>query len=175
MTRMDLLKGEDFNQLFRDFARSAFHLEMRDEYTVAEEVEPLRKWRAGEPDDYAWVQEWHQLIKSATAAGKTVSRARVVTEPVTEYVRFEHAMARFNVAAGEQLYWVPRQRTAGIRFPEHDFWLLDEQLVAFNVFAPDGSSFAAKVVTDPATVELCRTVRDDVLAVAVPHDQYVLR
>src|SRR5437764_370956 len=98
---MDLHRGEDFNQLFRDFKRSAFHLEMQDEYTVSDELEPLRKWRAGEPDDYEWIRDWHELIKAATAAGKTVARARVVTEPVTEYVRFEHAMARFNIAAGE--------------------------------------------------------------------------
>jgi len=173
--RVDLLKGEDFNQLFRDFKRSAFHLEMQDEYTVTEEIEPLRKWRTGEPDDYEWVQEWHKLIKAATAAGKTVTRARVITEPVTEYVRFEHAMARFNVAAGERLYWVPRQLTTGIQFPDHDYWLLDESVLAFNVFAADGSSFGAKVVTDPATVEQCLRVRDQVLAVGIPHDQYELR
>jgi hypothetical protein len=172
---VDLLKGEDFNQLFRNFERSAFHLEMQDEYTVAEEVEPLRKWRNNEPDDYEWIREWHELIKAAVAAGKMVTRARVVTEPVTEYVRFEHAMARFNVAAGERLYWVPRQLTAGIPFPDHDYWLLDEETVAFNVFAPDGSSFGAKVVTDAATVEQCLAVRDRVLAAGIPHEQYILR
>jgi hypothetical protein len=175
MVDVDLLTGESFNQLFRDFKRSAFHLEMQDEYTVTEEIEPFRKWRLGEPDDYEWIQEWHELIKAATASGKTVSRARVVTEPVTEYIRFEHAMARFNVAAGEQLYWVPRHLTAGIQFPDHDYWLLDEETVAFNVFAPDGSSFKAKIATDPAAIEQCLRVRDQVLAVGIPHEQYVLR
>lgn len=171
---MDLLRGEDFNQLFRDFKQSAFHLEMQDVYSVADEVEPLRKWRAGEPDDYEWVREWHELIKAATAAGKSVVRARVVTEPLTGYVRFEHAMARFNVAAGEQLFWVPRSRTAGIDFPEHDFWLLDDATVAFNVFAADGSSFGTRLATDPAIVEQCLRVRDQVLAVGVPHEDYRL-
>lgn len=172
---MDLLAGEAFNDLFRDFTRSAFHLETRDVYTIAEEVEPFRRWRTGEQDDYAWLRDWHELIKAATHAGKSVVRARIVTEPVTDYVRFEHAMARFNVAAGEQLYWVPRDRTAHIDFPEHDYWLLDEATVAFNVFAADGSSFGARVTTDPAAVEQCVRVRDQVLAVAIPHTEYVPR
>jgi hypothetical protein len=172
---MDLLKGEDFNQLFRDFKHSAFHLEMQDEYGVSEEAEPFRKWLNNEPDDYGWVREWHELIKAATSAGKSVTRARIVSEPVTDYVRFEHAMARFNVAAREQLYWVPRHLTAGIEFPEHDYWLLDEETVAFNVFAEDGSSFGAKLVTDPATIEQCIRVRDQVLAIGIPHKDYVLR
>ncbi|GIH16084.1 DUF6879 family protein [Rugosimonospora africana] len=172
---MDLLTGENFNQLFRDFTRTAFHLEMQDEYTVTEEAEPFRKWLNDEPDDYAWIREWHELIKSATAAGKSVSRARVVTEPVTDYVRFEHAMARFNVAAGEHLYWVPRRVTDHIKFPEHDFWLLDDKTLAFNVFTDDGSSFGAKLVTDQASIDQCCRVRDEVLAVGIPHDRYVLR
>jgi hypothetical protein len=172
---MDLLTGEDFNRLFRDFERSAFHLEMRDEYHVTEEEEPFRKWLGGEPDDYEWLRGWHELIKAATTAGKSVVRARVVSEPVTDYVRFEHAMARFNVAAGEHLYWVPRQRTAGITFPEHDYWLLDEETVAFNVFTEDGSSFGARLVTEPAAVDQRRRARDRVLAVGIPHENYVLR
>jgi hypothetical protein len=172
---MDLLTGDDFSQLFRDFQRSAFHLEMQDEYGVADEVEPFRKWLSGEPDDYAWVRDWHELIKAATAAGKTVSRARVVTEPVTDYVRFEHAMARFNIAAGEELYWVPRHLTEHITFPEHDFWLIDEQTVAFNIFSADGKTFGARLVTDLSTVDTCIRVRDQVLAVGIPHREYILR
>lgn len=168
------LTGDGFNQLFRDFTRSAFHLEMRDVYAVTEEVEPLRKWQRGEPDDYEWVREWHELIKSATGAGKSVVRARVVTEPVTDYVRFEYDMARFNVAAGEQLYWVPRDRTAGIEFPQHDYWLFDDEVVGFNVFADDGSSFAAHLTRDPAAVAQCVRVRDQVLAVGIPHEDYIL-
>jgi hypothetical protein len=168
------LRGEDFNQLFRDFTQSAFHLEMQDVYTIAEEVEPLRRWRVGEPDDYEWVREWHELIKAATAVGKSVVRARVITEPVTEYVRFEHAMARFNIAAGEQLFWVPRSRTSGIDFPQHDFWLFDDNTVAFNVFSADGSEFGSRLATDPATVEQCLHVRDQVLAAGVRHEDFHL-
>jgi len=171
---MDLLSGEDFHQLFRDFKRSAFHLEMQDEYHVTEEIEPFRRWLNNEPDDYAWVREWHELIKDATAAGKSVQRARVVSQPVSDYVRFEHAMARFNTAAGEQLYWVPRHLTTGIAFPERDFWLLDEEVVAFHIFAADGSYFSAKLVTDHAGVERCIRVRDQMLAIGIPHESYVL-
>lgn len=172
---MGLLKGDAFNQLFRDFKVSAFHLEMQDSYGVAEEVEPLRKWLTGEPDDYEWVHDWHELIKSATSSGKTVKRARIVSEPVTDYIRFEHAMAtKFNALAGEQIYWVPRHLTEGIDFPEHDYWLLDEQTVAFNIFTEDGSDFGARLVTDPATVNQCMKVRDQVLALGIPHEDYHL-
>ena len=81
-------------------------------------------------------------------------------------------MARFNVAAGERLYWVPRQLTTGIAFPAHDYWLLDEETVAFNVFADDGSSFGARLVADPATVDRGIRVRDEVIAVGIPHEDY---
>jgi hypothetical protein len=84
-------------------------------------------------------------------------------------------MARFNVAAGEILYWVPRSVTVGIDFPEHDYWLLDEEAVAFNIFADDGGSFGAHLVTTRTTVDHCLRVRDQVLAVGIPHERYTLR
>ena len=54
----------------------------------------------------------------------------------------------------------------------HDYWLLDEETVAFNVFADDGSSFGARLVADPATVDRCIRVRDEVIAVGIPHEDY---
>ncbi|MCI0688677.1 MAG: hypothetical protein L0Y54_15795 [Sporichthyaceae bacterium] len=170
---MELLTGNDFDELFRTFKRSAFHLEMRDEYHVANEVDPFRRWLNGEPDDYEWFQGWLDLMRSATDAGKTVQRARVMTEPITDYVRFEHALAPFNVAAGEEVFWVPRDRTAGIDFPEHDYWLFDESIVSFNIFSADGDSFGARLSGDPVDVAQCLKVRDQVLAVGIPHREYV--
>jgi len=88
--------------------------------------------------------------------GSKIRRARVVSEPVTEYIRFEHAItADLNVAAGEQVRWLPRRRASDLALPGSDFWLFDDQLIIFNHFAGDGSwppdGFAT--TTDPAVVK----------------------
>ena len=41
-------------------------------------------------------------------------RARVVSEPVTDYIRYEHDLTFANVAAGELVRWLPRRNAADI-------------------------------------------------------------
>jgi len=53
-----------------------------------------------------------------------------------------------------------------------DFWLFDDNRVVFTVFAPDGRFEGGAATTDPAIVERCRSVRDQVWDAAIPHDQY---
>lgn len=87
---MELITAEQHRGLIRALARNGFHLELRDEYGVPEEDEPVAKWRRGEHDDFAWLEPWLAQMRVATQAGKTVRRVRVITEPLTDYIRWEH-------------------------------------------------------------------------------------
>ena len=84
---MELLQGEAFDNLFRTFDRSAFHLELQDSYHTPEEAGPFDLFLAGKPDDFAWHQPWLALVREATRKGKTITRARVVTVPHVDYTR----------------------------------------------------------------------------------------
>ncbi len=54
------------------------------------------------------------LIRDATAAGKVFRRARIISEPVTDYIRYEWAGAGLNVEAGEEIKWSPRRLASAI-------------------------------------------------------------
>ncbi len=170
---MDLLAGEAFNDLFRACRRTAFHLEMQDEYHTPEETEPFRRFLAGQDDDLAWHRPWLELIRDVTDAGVRMTRVRVVTVPHTDYVRWGLAIARTNVAAGEDLRWLPRHLAAGIAFPPHDFWLFDDEQLIWTVFAEDGRFLGGTQATDPSLVAQCRAVREQVWTRAIPHEAYL--
>ncbi|MBT8223982.1 MAG: hypothetical protein HKP61_08425 [Dactylosporangium sp.] len=170
---MELLQGEAFTNLFRTCQRSAFHLEMQDEYHTPEEAEPFRRFLAGEDDDYAWHQPWLDLVSEVTTSGVIMTRARIVTVPHTDYVRWSLAVAPKNIAAGEDLRWLPRHLAEGIGFPENDYWLLNDDRLVLTVFAEDGRFLGGTEMTDHALIEQCRTVRNQVWARAIPHDEYV--
>jgi uncharacterized protein DUF6879 len=54
----------------------------------------------------------------ATQCGKTVRRVLVITEPVSEYIQFEYDSTPENLAAGEDIRWLPRHLVpTGIAFP----------------------------------------------------------
>ncbi|MDT0306946.1 hypothetical protein RM780_08210 [Streptomyces sp. DSM 44917] len=113
--RLATAAGRD--ALFTTFRKDAFHLELKDEYRVSIEDGPYATWRNGQPDDYAWFRPWLEQTHALTASGKTVRRVRVVTEPVTEYIRWELELTPMNHAAGEEIRWLPRHRLpAGLEF-----------------------------------------------------------
>lgn len=161
-------------ELFRSAERSAMHLEMRDVYTP-DDPEWLR-WKAGDRFNLAETEEdrgWFDLIAETVARGVEVRRARIVSEPVTDYIRFEYDVtADHNIAAGEQVRWLSRQRTAGLLVPPTDFWVFDERVVVWNHFAGDGSWVTEERCDDPAVAKLCASSFEGVWDRAIPHEEY---
>lgn len=169
---MTLLQGQKFDNLFRTFDRSAFHLELKDSYRVPEEAGPFELFIKGKPDDFSWHQPWLTLVREATRAGKSITRVRVVTVPHCDYTRWGLSVAPLNIATGEDLRWLPRHRAGGIDFPEHDYWLFDDNRVVFTVFEDDGRFAGGAQVSDPQVIEQCRKSHQQVWGLAIPHEQY---
>jgi len=169
---VELLQGEAFDDLFRTFERTAFHLEVQDTYRTPGEAEPFQLFLNGQIDDFAWHQPWLDLVRAATTAGKVITRARVVSVPHGDYTRWGLTVAEHNIAAGEDIRWLPRHRIAVSELSTDDHWLFDDERVVFTVFAPDGRFEGGAATTDPVIVGHCRTVRDRVWSKAIPHDAY---
>jgi hypothetical protein len=72
---------DELRQLCRGIRKSFVHLETRDSYGTETELPHLARWRRSEPDDYAWLEGWLEMLRGYRAAGRTCRRARVVSEP----------------------------------------------------------------------------------------------
>jgi|SRR5579859_5486973 len=169
---MERLTYDEFKALVRA-SRRAWHLELRDAYNVASEDEPLARFLNDEADSYDWLKEWAAFIGEVTAAGVVVQRVRVVSVPHGDYTRFGFAVAPHNIAAGEDIRYLPRHLAEGIDFPPEDFWLMDDDTLVLSVFSEDGRTGGFARERDPHLTAQCRTVRDQVWALAVPFAQYV--
>jgi len=98
---------------------------------------------------------------------------RIVSEPVTDYIRFEYDLtAANNVDAGEEVRWLPRRQTAGLLVPPNDFWVFDEKIVLWNHFAGDGSWVARERSDDASIAKLCVSSFDALWERAIPHEEY---
>ncbi|CBG71856.1 conserved hypothetical protein [Streptomyces scabiei 87.22] len=165
-----------FDELLDGAQRSAIHLEMRDSYGVASEADDFARWqRTGERDidpGSAYWLPWVDLIRRTVARGVVVRRARIVSEPVTEYIRYEHAATVVNIGAGELVRWLPRRQASDIALPGNDFWLIDGRLIRWNHFTGDGASGGGEISEDQAAAKLCADAFEAVWARAVPHDEY---
>ncbi|MEV7596756.1 DUF6879 family protein [Kitasatospora sp. NPDC089797] len=164
--------------LLRAAKTSAVHLELRDSYGITRESEALRAWRETgtrnvDPESDHW-RSWVELIQDATRRGVVVRRARVVSEPVSEYIRYEHAGTSVIVGAGEQVRWMPRRLASSLALPGNDFWLFDGQLVRFNHFTGEGASAAPEYTENPAVAELCASAFEAVWERGTPHADYAV-
>ncbi|WP_018544948.1 DUF6879 family protein [Streptomyces sp. LaPpAH-108] len=166
-------------ELLDSAAESAVHLEMRDAYGVAGEAADFARWKeTGEFDDdpeSPYWAPWTELVRRTVARGVSVRRARIVSEPVSDYIRYEHAGTGVNVAAGEQVRWLPRRRASDLCLPGNDFWLIDGRLVRWNHFTGDGASAPGEITEEPGTARLCEAAFETVWARAVPHAEYKIQ
>ncbi|MFI2215210.1 DUF6879 family protein [Streptomyces sp. NPDC020141] len=175
------LNTATFAELLADTHRTAVHLEMRDLYAVGDEADDFESFlRTGvanlDPARSFWPQ-WMPLVQGAVARGVVMRRARIVSEPVTDYIRYEHAITPLNLQAGEDVRWLPRRRASDIALPGNDFWLLDDRLVQFHHFTGTGdwADDGRERTTAPAAVALCRAAFEAVWERGVPHEKYIVQ
>jgi hypothetical protein len=165
-----------FAELLASCHTSAAHLELRDSYADNERFEA---WRRGDRIDWGdratWWHPYDQTIADAVARGVVIRRARIVSEPVSEYIRWEHYVTIANVTAGEQVRWLPRRLATDIALPGNDFWLFDGALLRVHHFDGDGAVVEDELTDAPALLKLCAAAFETVWDRATPHDQYQIR
>jgi hypothetical protein len=165
-------QGVPLEELFAQCERSAVHLEARDEYTPDDPV--YLDWKAGKAFDpaEAW-RDWYELMRATVARGVRIRRVRIVSEPITDFIRYEYEItAGLNIAAGELVRWLPRRRTSDLCIPGNDFWVFDDRLVRLGYFAGNGEYLDDELTEDLAVVHLCSGAFDRIWERAIDHVNY---
>jgi hypothetical protein len=151
------------------------HLEMRDVYTPGDSW--FEAWRRGDQEEFErrLSRPWLDLVRRVTRRGVRVRRVRVVSEPVSDYIAFEHATTSSNVEAGEQVRWLARRTAGGLLLPANDCWVFDEHVVRFAFFDGNGQFLGTELCDDPTIAGDCTAAFEGAWDRAVPHDRYQLR
>jgi hypothetical protein len=167
------ISGEERRKLLAASRVDVMHLEMRDVYATDIEKDRFAKWIRGEPLDpeseAEWWAPWFELMAGMQAS---LRRLRIVSEPVTDYIRFEYLDAAKLVESGEDVRWLPRRRASTLLLPGNDFWLYDHETVVFSHFSGDGHVLDREMTTDSAVVQTCATAFENAWRLAIPHDKY---
>lgn len=151
--------GDEFAQLFRGFRRSAWRWECQGTYREQYEQTALSQFLASGELDTSYLTGWLDDVRAATEAGRRFERVRMLTEPLTDYLRFELAMTPTNADAGEDIRVLRPADAQRLGMPDHDFWLFDDQEVAVLKFGSDGL-VGAEIDDDPGIVARHREWRD---------------
>lgn len=165
-----------FSELLAGCRESAVHLEMRDHYDDPDEAPRVAAWKAGHRPDpgnrASWWRPWLDMVAETVERGVEVRRARIVSEPVSGYTRYLYDGTFTNIAAGEQVRWLPRRQVSDLALPGNDYWLFDGRLVRFGYFSGEGTYLGDEVTDEPAVAKLCGDAFESVWARATPHEDY---
>ena len=145
---------------------SAFRWECQGTYREPSEQEPLCRFLAGDAD-LAWFQGWLGRVRDWTAAGQHLGRVRMLTDPLTDYLRFELFITGPAVEAGEDIRFVTQDQAAELGMPDHDFWLFDDDRVCVLEIGDQGMT-GVELISDPGKVREYREWQRAAVDAAVP-------
>jgi uncharacterized protein DUF6879 len=170
-----------FEQLVRDFdslfRHRVFRLETLDSYDAPNEREPYARFLAGQPADLAWREPWQRLVREVQASGRIMQRVHVVSEPVSDYIRFELLRVYpANVEAGEEVRILSRVMAERLSLDlafDGDFWEFDDSLAARLVYDEAGAVSRVELEHGAGQLAGCSHIRDLALFYSVPLAKYV--
>lgn len=171
MGRVWIERGEPFERLFSTFTTSVWRWECQGEYHEPVEDAPFQQWREGSRDD-AWLQPWAQFVRGLRQDGKTFSRVRMLTEPLTDYLRWMLDFTYVNVDAGEDIRWIEQHQARELGAPTHDFYVFDDVRVGILHF-DDAGVAGVELDDDVDVLRKHQQWRDLVWPLAVPHREYL--
>lgn len=154
------------------FERTAFRLETLPEYNVPQEAEMLAAFKLGEPtslpDDHPWLVKVRRQVRS----GKLMRRVRMVSHPLSDYLRMEMSWYPKSVEAGEDIRIANLDDQPELTACNQDFWLFDESVVVTLHYDAEGRFLDTET---PASCESYLKQRDLALAHSMELSAYTAR
>ncbi|MFC5185662.1 DUF6879 family protein [Actinomadura harenae] len=165
---MESISVERRSELLRS-AKTILKLELRDNYEV--DADAFNAWQAGQSIQDT-VSVWGERAAARVAAGVVTRRVKVVSEPLSDYHRFILDASKNAIDAGEEMRWLPRRLASAVLLPGNDFFVLDGEIVLFNVF--DGADRRAEIqfADEPEVAKLCVSAFGSAWALAIPYGEY---
>lgn len=170
-------RASGFDDQFTRARANIFRLETLQNYGNSGEEPALAAFLAGEPHLITpGKRRWTSIVRDRVAAGCAMQRVHVVTEPLTDYVKFELTWGYApNVAAGEDIRIIPvaQHQPWPADLPCEDFWLFDSTVLFAMHYGTDGTWLGVERVTDPAAIDRACRCRTAALRLAMPWADYI--
>jgi hypothetical protein len=105
------------------------------------------------PPEVGWWLDFLAEIAERHRRGQQRTRINVIPDPLNDYWRWRQRTNPWHVAAGESMFYLSRARAEVTELPlDHDWWLIDGQVVVQLWFTAEGALDHMTLITDPVTV-----------------------
>jgi hypothetical protein len=139
--------------MFRGIQSEAWRLETLPQYLVPQESAEIEAFRSGKRiDPHTYSSPYTEDLKRLRDEGKRKGRVHILTQPLSEYLRFE--FSRYyapHALAGEDIRILDATARANPLQGVQDFWLFDRSTVVLMHYEEDGRQINRELYAgDPA-------------------------
>ncbi|WP_030413398.1 DUF6879 family protein [Streptomyces sp. NRRL S-1448] len=141
-----LLDGDEWRRRFADIKREAWRLETLPQYVVPQEAEDFAAFREGRPMTPYGPSSYTERVSRQRAEGKCNGRVHIVTQPLSEYLRFEFSRYyETHARAGDDIRILDVTDRANPLEGVQDFWMFDRAEVVLMNYEEDGRQINREV------------------------------
>ncbi|MGW0497859.1 DUF6879 family protein [Streptomyces sp. NPDC003007] len=168
-----LLDGDEWRAMFRGIESEAWRLETLPQYLVPQEAAEIEAFRAGKRiDPRTYTSSYTEDLKRLRKEGKRKGRVHILTQPLSEYLRFE--FSRYyapHALAGEDIRILDVTGRENPLRGVQDFWIFDRSTVVLMHYEEDGTQISRELYEGDPTpyVEYQRIAE----AESIPFLEYV--
>jgi hypothetical protein len=168
-----LLDGDEWRAMFRQIQSEAWRLETLPQYLMPQESDEIEAFRAGRRiDPHTYSSPYVDDLKQLRNTGRRKGRVHILTQPLSEYLRFE--FSRYyapHALAGEDIRILDVTGRDNPLQGVQDFWLFDRATVVLMHYEDDGRQIGRELYEgDPAPYVAYQRIAE---AEAVPFLDYV--
>lgn len=155
-----------FDSAWRTAKETIFRLEILPLYTVSGEMERLNKFLCGEPYLDEELLNWMNLVKKTRASGVSVKRVRIVTLPLSNYLRFEIDFWN-KLDDAQQVFFIIQEKydeiVASLKMVPSDYYFFDDKILLKMDYTPAGNFIAMNQVVDADSLAAYRELKGALL------------
>lgn len=167
-----LLDGDEWRRRFTEIKQEAWRLETLPQYLVPQEADEFAAFRKGRPLSPHSASSYTERVSRQRAEGKHNGRVHIVTQPLSDYLRFE--FSRYyepHVQAGDDIRILDVTDRPNPLEEARDFWMFDRTEVVLMNYEPDGTQVNREVFEGDVSPFL--EYQRIALAESVPFEEYV--
>ena len=142
------LENARWRTFFDSYQWEAFRLETLSSYGVGSEQAEYETFLATGKIDIPDDDPWLLRVRHFRHTGRWIGRVHVISRPLTDYLRYELAVYRGTVEAGEGGRILDLADQPGPGLPALDFWLFDDISVVRMDYGPDGTQLGRELLED---------------------------
>ncbi|GAA2222416.1 hypothetical protein GCM10010232_03510 [Streptomyces amakusaensis] len=167
-----LLAGENWSRRFTGIAHEAWRLETLPQYLVPQEAEEFSAFREGRPLPPYTASAYTERVSRQRTEGKHNGRVHIVTQPLSDYLRFEFSRYyEVHAQAGDNIRILDATNRPNPLEGVQDFWMFDRSEVVLMNYEEDGTQINREVFEGDVSpfIEYQRIA----IAESVPFQEYV--